>query len=305
MRCDYLKGTFQGDQIFRDGRAQDLFTIRLLDLQAILGGEWVHQRGGANGYAIKFHLVRDDQVVAQAFTEGSGDASGTHQVEAKGGVSPEVREAMNAVFGVDGYACARRDTCLDILDDDDLSTFKGLDQLAQQIAKERRVQYNRQGQGWLGVPGETMTFYLGARTSPVMIRVYMRGLKTIKEGGQDDPRRIRIEVEVKPGKRAGKQELAKLTDAQLFGCSSWSREFMRRADLLLVDRVRVGTVWQPSDQDKVVFAMLKQYGKVLRGVLEKRGADGLAKLILEHDERALKAKEALSAMLIDQESEIW
>lgn len=305
MRCDYLKGTFQGDQIFRDGLVLDLCSVRLLDLQAILGGEWVHKKGGRNGYRTMWQLIREDEPDVWAMTDGSGDAEGTHQVEAKGGVSVEVREAMNAVFGVDGYSCARRDTCLDILDDDDLSTFKGLDQLAQQIAKERRVQYNRQGQGWLGVPGETMTFYLGARTSPVMIRVYMRGLKTIKEGGQDDPRRIRIEVEVKPGKRAGKQELTKLTDAQLFGCSSWSREFMRRADLLLVERVRVGTVWQPSDQDKVVFAMLKQYGKVLRGVLERRGADGLAKMILEHDERALKAKEALSALLIDQESEIW
>lgn len=305
MRCDYIRATFRGDQIFRDGRVQDLCGVRMQDLQAILGGEWVHQRGGGNGYAIKFHLVRDDQVIAWALTEGSGDAAGTHQIEAKGGLSVEVKNALDAVFGPDGYASARRDTCLDVLDDDDLSTFKALDELAQDIAKGRRVQYNRQGQGWLGVPGETMTFYLGARTSPVMIRVYTRGLKTLKEGGQDDPRRIRVEVEVKPGKRAGKDELSRLTDAQLFGCSGWSREFMRRADLLLVERVRVGTVWQPSDQDRVVFAMLRQYGKVLRGVLEKRGADGLAKLILEHDERGQKAKQALNAILIDQEVDSW
>lgn len=305
MRCDYIRATFRGDQIFRDGRLQDLCGVRMNDLQSILGGEWVHQKGGVNGYAIKFHLVRDEQVIAWALTDGSGDAAGTHQIEAKGGFSVEVKSALDAVFGPDGYSSARRDTCLDLLDDDDLCTFKALDDLAQQIAKERRVQYNRQGQGWLGVPGETMTFYLGSRTSPVMVRVYTRGLKTLKEGGQDDPRRIRIEVEVKPGKRAGKDELSTLSDAQLFGCAAWSRDFMRRADLLLVERVRVGTVWQPSDQDKVVFAMLRQYGKVLRTVLDKRGADGLAKLILEHDERCHKAKQALNAMLIENEAEQW
>ncbi len=305
MRCDYIRATFRGDQIFRDGRAQDLFGIRLCDLQAILGGERVHQRGGVNGYAIKFHLVRDDQVIAWALTEGSGDAAGTHQVEAKGGLSVEVKAALDQVLGVDGYATARRDTCLDIIDDDDLSTFDALDRLAQEIAKERRVQYNRQGQGWLGIPGETRTFYLGARTSPVMVRCYMRGLKTIKEGGQDDPRRIRIEVEVKPGKKAGKDQLTGLTDAQLFGCSGWSREFMRRADLLLVDRVRVGTVWTPSDHDRVIHAMMKQYGRVLRDLLERRGADGLAQMIQSHDDAKERVKVALNAAMIDQESEAW
>lgn len=305
MRCDYIRGTFRGDQIFRDGRVECLFTIRLLDLKEILGGVWVHKPRGVNGYAIRFDLERDGEVVAWALTEGSGDAAGTHQVEAKGGYSAEVKAAMDKVFGQGGYATARRDTCLDIIDDDDMSTFDALDKLAQEIAKTRRVQYNRQGQGWLGIPGETRTFYLGSRTSPVMVRCYMRGLKTIKEGGQDDPRRVRIEVEVKPGKRAGKDELTRLTDAQLFGCSGWSREFMQRADLLLVERVRVGTVWTATDQDRVINAMMKQYGRVLRDVLERRGADGLAQLIRHHDESKDKARALLNAAMIDQEAATW
>lgn len=305
MRCDYIRATFRGEQAFRDGQLVDLFTVRLLELQEILGGEWVHQKRGVNGYGIRFDLVRDDQVVAWGLTQGSGDAAGTHQVEAKGGYAVEVKEALDKVLGADGYASARRDTCLDIIDDDDLTAFDALDALAQEIAKKRRVQYNRQGQGWLGIPGETRTFYLGARTSPVMVRVYMRGLKTINEGGQDDPRRIRIEVEVKPGKRAGKDELSRLSDAQLFGCSGWSREFMQRADLLLVERVRVGTVWTATDQDRVINAMLKQYGKVLREILDRRGGDALVKMIREHDEAKAKARQAINAILIDREADAW
>lgn len=305
MRCDYIRATFRGDQIFRNGRVECLFTIRLLDLKEVLGGDWVHKPRGVNGYAIRFDLERDGEVVAWALTEGSGDAAGTHQIEAKGGFSVEVKAALDKVFGQDGYSTARRDSCLDIIDDDDMATFDALDKLAQEIAKTRRVQYNRQGQGWLGIPGETRTFYLGSRTSPVMVRCYMRGLKTIKEGGQDDPRRVRIEVEVKPGKRAGKDELTRLTDAQLFGCSGWSREFMQRADLLLVERVRVGTVWTATDQDRVINAMMKQYGRVLRDVLERRGADGLAQMIRHHDEAKDKARALLNAAMIDQESATW
>lgn len=305
MRCDYIRATFRGDQTFRDGQVLDLFATRLLDIQAVLGGAWEHRPRGCNGYAIRFDLMRDDELVCRALSDGSGDAAGTHQVEAQGGHSVEVKAALDQVLGVNGYATARRDTCLDIIDDDDFATFEALDRLAQDIATEKRVQYNRQGQGWLRIPGETRTFYLGSRSSPVMVRCYTRGLKTIKEGGEDDPRRIRIEVEVKPGKRAGKEELTGLQDAQLFGCAGWSRDFMRRADLLLVDRIRVGTVWTPSDQDKVFFAMMKQYGRPLRQILERRGAEGLAAMIREHDEAKARARKALNQVLIGQEVVQW
>lgn len=304
MRCDYLRATFWGTEVFRDGKILDRFTYRLNQLAEVMGGTWEHQKNGRNGYAIRFSLVREGVVVCDALTDGSGDAEGSHQIEVQGERSVEVRAAMDEVFGLDGYATARRDTCLDLIDDEQFSTFHRLADIARDIAKRRRVTYQQLGQGWLGLPGETMTFYLGSRKSPVMIRVYLRGLKTINEGGDDNPLRIRIEVEVKPGKKAAKEELTRLEDAQLFGCSSWAKEFMQLADLAQPERIKIGTVWTPTDRDRVRNAMMRQYGKYILEEIDRLGPEGFAQAIRQHDEgrdRARKALESLvSSQLVDQ-----
>ena len=70
---------------------------------------------GVNGYAIRFNLEREGEAICMAMTQGSGDAAGTHQVEAQGHFSPEVKAALDQVLG--DYNTARRDTCFDILDE--------------------------------------------------------------------------------------------------------------------------------------------------------------------------------------------
>ena len=79
MRCDYIRATFRGDQVFQDGRPQDLFGVRLIELQAVLGGEWQHQKKTTNGYGIRFGLVRGEDTICYAMTDGSGDAAGTRK----------------------------------------------------------------------------------------------------------------------------------------------------------------------------------------------------------------------------------
>jgi hypothetical protein len=153
------------------------------------------------------------------------------------------------------------------------------------MAATSGITYRREGQGWWSdKPGETMTFYLGSRNSPVQIRVYMRGQKTINEGGQDDPRRIRVEVEVKPGKSESKRQLTMLPDEALFGCARWSKVFMERLGILGIERHKIGTVFKPSDKERTIFHLLKQYRPLLLAELERRGPEGLIKLIRSPDE---------------------
>jgi len=304
MRCDYIRANFRGDQTFRDGRTADLFGVRLLDLQAVLGGEWQHQKRTGFGYAVHFALVRDDDTICHAYTDGSGDASGTHLIEGQGHHAPEVRAALDQVFGAMGYTTPRRDTCFDIIDDDAFTLFHQLAEIGRDMARAGRMKFDQVGQGWL-VPGQTMTIYLGSRTSPVMIRIYTRGLKTLAEGGMDDPRRIRIEVEVKPGKREGKQTLSMLDDAALFGCAGWSKEFLERAGILGIDRVRVGSVWKPSDEQRVIAAMVKQYGGLLESILDRAGAHGLERIIRDQRRCDQQIRATLQALQIDAEAEQW
>lgn len=304
MRCDYIKATFRGDQTFRDGLVQDLFGVRLLDLQAILGGDWQHQKKSVNGYGIRFALVRGEDTVCEAFTDGTGDAAGTHQIEAKGHFSPEVRDAINQVFGEMGYTTPRRDTCFDLIDDEAFTLFHQLADIGRDMAKAGRMKYDQVGQGWL-VPGQTMTIYLGSRNSPVMIRIYTRGLKTLQEGGIDDPRRIRVEVEVKPGKRDAKQALSMLPDHALFGCAAWAKEFMERAGISGIERHKVGTVWKPSDKQRVFAHLVKQYGGLLEEILDQRGAAGLEKMIRDQRRVGYEIRDALRTLEIQEEVAQW
>nr|CRY96477.1 hypothetical protein [uncultured prokaryote] len=305
MRCDAIRATIRGESIFRDGGEQSYFGVSMEDLKCKLGGEWVRTKKGRNGYRLSYQLERENEVICSAFSNGSGDAEGTHQFEAQGHHSVEVKNALDAVFTCTGYATARRDTCFDLLDEPGYPIFHSLADLGRSMAAKKRMTYDQVGQGWI-CPGETMTVYLGSRNSPVMIRIYLRGLKTIKEGGDDDPLRIRVEVEVKPGKREGKKALSMLSDESLFGCSGWAKDFMEQAGVMGLERHKVGTVWKPSDKQRVVHHLMRQYGGLLRQLLEEKGADGLAALILSsRDEIQEGAKKTAKKIVLEQSVEEW
>lgn len=302
MRCDYIRATFRGDQTFQDGQVLDLFGFRLQQIQAILGGEWVHQKRGVNGYAIRVNLEREGEAICMAMTQGSGDAAGTHQVEAQGHFSPEVKAALDQVLG--DYNTARRDTCFDILDEPGYPLFEQMAEVGRQMAREKRMKYDQVGQGWL-VPGETRTIYLGSRNSPVMIRIYTRGLKTLSEGGIDDPLRIRVEVEVKPGKAHQKAHLTTLSDEQLFGCAGWAKEFMDRLGVLGIERQKVGTVWKPTDKQKAFSHLVKQYGGLILDIIERAGPQGFETMVRNQVRCSQEIRDKLRSFEIEQEVQQW
>lgn len=304
MRCDYLRAGFRGDSIFHQGEIKELFPVRLIQLQELLGGEWKSSKKLLNGYGWRFDLIRDDEEICRALSLGSGDAEGTHQIESAGHYAVEVKAAMDEIFGP-AYSCARRDTCFDFIDDDNLTKFHEICNIARAMGVEKIMSYDQIGQGWLGIPGETMTAYLGSRKSAVMIRIYTRGLKTLKEGGLDDRRRIRVEVEVKPGKRAGKEALALLSDEQLFGCAKWSKDFIDKLGISGIDRHAVGTVWKLSDKQRVFAHLVKQYGGLLEEILDQRGAAGLEKAIRQQRRVSQEVRDALRSFEIEEEVSEW
>lgn len=285
IRCDAIKATIRGSTIYRHGEDRDYFGTSMEDIAYRTGGTWQRIKKGRNGYRMGYALERDGEIICYGFTAGSGDAEGTHQFEIQGHHAVEIKAACDEIFGPGGYAASRRDSCFDFLDDDTFTLFHQADAVAREMAASSGITYRREGQGWWSdKPGETMTFYLGSRNSPVQIRVYMRGQKTINEGGQDDPRRIRVEVEVKPGKSESKRQLTMLSDEALFGCARWSKVFMERLGILGIERHKIGTVFKPSDKERTIFHLLKQYRPLLLAELERRGPEGLIKLIRSPDE---------------------
>lgn len=302
MRCDYIRATFRQESLFHEGRiyqGAEVADLRCAQIAGILGCELALAKSSRSGYRTRFQMLRAGDVIAEFMTDGTGDAEGSHMVEASGHVSPEVRQALNTVLG-DEYSTARRDTCLDFIDDPGFPKFHQAAELGREFCRQGRVKYDQLGTGWL-VEGQTMTFYLGSRNSPVFIRGYTRGLKTILEGGQDDPHRIRIEVEVKPGKAQGKRDLTKLDDAQLFGCSRWSIDYMKALDVQGIQRHQVGTVWRMSDKERATAHMVKQYGALIEELIVQHGPDGFAALVRnqrKHGDVVRKAREAMAVEAI-------
>lgn len=302
MRCDYIRATFRQDTLFHDGRiyqGADVADLRCVQIAGRLGCTVDLAKSSRSGYRTRYQMLRDGEVVAEFLTDGTGDAEGSHMVEASGHVSPEVREALDAVLG-DEYSTARRDTCLDFIDEPGFPRFHQAAEIGRTMAREGRMSFDQVGQGWL-VEGQTMTFYLGSRNSPVYVRCYTRGLKTILEGGQDDPLRVRIEVEVKPGKAKAKRELTRLEDAQLFGCARWSIDFMNALDVQGIQRHRVGTVWRQSDKERATAHMVKQYGALIEELIERHGPEGFAQLVRQqrqHGDVVRKAREAVAVEAI-------
>jgi hypothetical protein len=78
---------------------------------------------------------------------------------------------------------------------------------------------------------------------------------------------------------------------------------MDRAGITGIERFRVGSIWKPSDQDKAIHHMMVQYGGLLRTLLEKNGAEGLANIITTRHEANEEIKQAMkrvkSAQLIE------
>lgn len=297
MRCDYIRATFRQEVAHWNGEIVDAVQVRMLELQGVLGGEWRHEKRSLNGYRERFGLWRGDDHVCWFMTGGSGDAEGTHMVEASGHNSPEVKEALDNLLP--DYNTARRDTCFDFIDEPGLPMFHELAAIGRSMAAERRVSYDQVGQGW-HVPGETMTAYLGSRKSPVFMRIYTRGLKTLKEGGVDNPLRVRVEIEVKPNKSAQKRSLRELNDAQLFGCAKWALEFIQQAGIQGIDRHIVGTVWKPSDRQRAFSSMVKQYGRLIEEVIKDHGDEEFLRMLRVELRQTQEVRRALEAVAVSQ-----
>lgn len=132
------------------------------------------------------------------------------------------------------------------------------------------------------------TVYLGARTSPVFVRIYEKGkqvLGELEKGTlQVDPALLgvdlqghpietwaRCEIEVKP-KAHAREALARYEPEQFWGCSDWSARLYRDLAGVEVPRIRVGSVWQADDLSRTVRSMLKQYGPTLEKLCVQLGS---------------------------------
>lgn len=270
MKFDAYWATFWGDRGMLERYPEDnLFQAVMNRLAEDFGAEIRTARNGLpGGYSRVYELVQDGEMICYLLTGGSGSASGSHQIRVQGAWSVDIADWVRRM--VPDHTISRVDVAEDYCQD---GLFDKLVRRAEKIARAHGVGLERVGAGWYEHQREKgRTLYVGSRKSAVFLRIYERGKKLLGEGQQADPNYIRVEVEIKP-KSAAKGLVVQMPPEAFFGCSKWTSELYTFLCCDELERVKVGTVWRPSDQERVVNHLGRQFWHSLEKLRDSLGSE--------------------------------
>lgn len=225
-----------------------------------------------------------------SFTQDGGEFAavmwgGRHgelvMLEAKGEHTPAVAEALRSRFP---HRCTRVDSCADF---DAPRAFERLYRSCRTVKKAHRIIGGKAGD-WEDFPEKGRTLYLGARSSVARARLYEKGLQP-EYAHLNRPDWTRLELQVRPAKEA-KAEYAKLSPAEVWGASRWTRDLAAMALQNHVDPHPAGTTYRLTDRDAALNWMCRQYGPHLVSLADDLG--GWAELGLTLREMVSEQRQA-------------
>jgi hypothetical protein len=115
------------------------------------------------------------------------------------------------------------------------------------------------------------TLYLGAKTSRVRCRIYEKGV----ESDLDRPDLVRVEVQCRPKGESG-YLVAQAEPVAIFRCTKWSEMIAACMQVdSQADAVKVGTLYEPSDDERAFAWLVKQYGGLLQRVSAQVGGPAM------------------------------
>lgn len=203
-------------------------------------------------YGIRIH--RGETHFADIFYGGDNGTDLCH-VRHEGQQAPILHSWLQRYISTSGvfYWATRVDACEDWIEE-------GLfDRMAAEMiryAKEHNIKISQLGD-W--VRGKARTLYIGSRQSEVMIRLYEKGYQS---GG--DPNWVRFETEVKPqGKKERKRQVANMSPDEIMW-TGLSGKILDHIGFIHLEKIKLPSVYQPSDAERSRAALLKQYGNIIR-----------------------------------------
>lgn len=108
------------------------------------------------------------------------------------------------------------------------------------------------------------TLYLGSRSSVGMMRIYEKG----KKDSPDRPDWVRVEFEFKPKNSDARLHYASASPLEIISSMKLSRAFFDPlASLVESASIRPGTIRRPTDFDRTLEHLKKQYAKTLHQLL--------------------------------------
>lgn len=193
-------------------------------LAVVLGAE-VRQVRGALGYGVAWELHQGEDLLVKVF--GRGSRLGEVHIQVIGDACDRAVPVLRSLWPE--HRVARADVAIDLE-----AVFNDLDAVVLDFAKERGLKFRLVEDSDGGA-----TRYLGSRKSEYSMRLYKKSEQLRAKGCADVPDGIvRLEVEVKPGKRTVKEALAALRPADVFGFSRWGTDLVEAVLGLSVVRTR-------------------------------------------------------------------
>lgn len=170
----------------------------------------------------------------------------------------------------------------DVAEDyDEPDAFAALSALMLNIADKHRLKVTHYGDWHRCENGRTL--YVGSRQSPVMARLYEKGIEQRVKGYSPDasPDWVRLEIEVKPKRADARKHLATLQPDEFMACSPWTREVAQCLfETSLQAITGLGTIKRMSDDERALAALVKQYGGLLGRLEQGAGSwDSVGRLL--------------------------
>lgn len=197
-----------------------------------------------------------------------GNTGDRVMVEASGSEAAPVASLVRSEWPE--HYLLRADIAIDI---DLPDAWDSLSSMALNLADKYRLKTRHVGDYHRAEEGRSI--YVGSRQSPVMMRVYEKGIEQRVKGvdSRASLDLVRVETEVKPKRAAARLHCATLSPSELLGCAPFTAEAAR----LLLDEsvervVGLNRLKRPSDRDRALAAMVKQYGKHLDSLMNEKGS---------------------------------
>lgn len=225
----------------------------------------IEEGRGRHNYLQSFNVLSSegDRVAVVLAGGANGDPNATASGNATDGFVDVVRERWP------DHRVTRFDAAQDFCDP---KAFQRLEKVCRFVGQEHRIS------GRAIVPddlSEGRTYYLGAPSSDVRVRLYEKTAETRKrlpreKWGEVPDNWVRLEAQIRP-RKDWKAAAATVSSENAWAFSGWSSKLAELALSLNLERLHMRSGYE-ADSDRAYRYFLRQYGKVLQAMRADLGS---------------------------------
>jgi hypothetical protein len=247
-------------------------------------------QGKTHGYDRISGWLLANEELARVYHGGNG---GGVSIQVKGPGTPELVKRIRIVWPTQ-HRVSRADVAIDFEYPGAWDDLAGHALGLAEILGLDRMEIKGYGKG--------DTVYIGSRSSVTYVRVYQKGKELF--GKQGNPDHVRVELEIKPANRLGKERASTMRMQEFWGASEFTQEMLRKLQVCCIpDRVKLGSEWRDPEVERARRALIRQYWITIETwAMEAGGASRMLRQMDEYRRNDFWDGSAVIAALLDQDA---